>query len=186
MADRSGKAGTRYRVAALKSGTPTPFDLRPDAEVCAAIAQDLDLLGLRKLRFAGQIAPEGREGWRIDASLGATVVQACVATLAPVTTRIEEPVARSFLPEERLNEPGDGTEIETPEDDVEALPDVIDLREILTEALSLALPPYPRSPDAPEPEAPPPAADEAGERPNPFAALAGLRDKLAGDDDETP
>jgi hypothetical protein len=44
---------------------------------------------VRKLRFIGTLEPEGAQDWRLTADLGATVVQPCVVTLAPVTTRLE-------------------------------------------------------------------------------------------------
>ncbi|EPX83638.1 YceD family protein [Salipiger mucosus] len=185
MADRDDDTAThRLRVAALKAGRPTRFDYRPDDAARAALAERLELRGLRKARLAGEIAPEGRDGWRLKATLGATVTQSCVATLEPVSTRIDEPVERLYLPEAAFPSLDEGSETEVPEDDADPLPQVIDLRDVMTEALSLALPPYPRSPDAPEPEvaAEDDAPDAASERPNPFAQLAGLRDKLAEDD----
>jgi len=49
---RSGSAPERLRVAALRNNTPTTFDIRPDDEARAALASELGLLGLRKLRLA--------------------------------------------------------------------------------------------------------------------------------------
>jgi uncharacterized metal-binding protein YceD (DUF177 family) len=189
---RSGSAPERLRVAALRNNTPTTFDIRPDDEARAALASELGLLGLRKLRLAGEIRPEGRDSWRLVATLGATVTQPCVVTLAPVTTRIDEEIERLWRPDEDLSVAGEGSEIEVPDDDAEPLPDVIDLREVISEALSLALPLYPHAEGAAEAsgalaaEAEAEAAADAEERPNPFAALAGLKEKLdqdGGDDD---
>jgi len=163
-----------FRVVALTRHRAHPFALQPDAPARQALAGDLGLLALRKLVFAGRLEPEGRDGWRLEARLGATVVQPCVATGAPVTTRIETPVLRRYLP--GLAEP-QADEAEIPEDDsVEPLGPTIDPAEVMREALSLALPDYPRAAGAPEPAAPEPAADDSSdERPNPFAALARLR-----------
>ncbi|MBN9886596.1 YceD family protein [Salipiger abyssi] len=184
---RSGKSDDRLRVAALRNNAPTAFDIRPDEHQRAALADSLGLLALRKLRLAGEIRPEGRGSWRLVAELGATVTQPCVVTLDPVTTRIDESVERLWRPEEQIATPTEGSEIETPEDDADPLPNVIDLRAVMQESLTLALPLYPHSEGAaavatalaeeaaPEPE-------EA--RPNPFAALSGLRDKLASDKDD--
>lgn len=125
---------------------PVTFDLRPGPDELARLAADLDLLGLTKVRLSGRAAPAGR-GVDLDARLGATVVQPCSVTLAPVTTRIDEPVTRRYLP--GLPAPEPGSETEMPEDDsLEPLPDVIDLAEVLAEALALALPPFPRAPGA--------------------------------------
>lgn len=175
------------RVATLSQARGAAFDLRPEPAQCAALAGALGLIGLRKARFAGRIVAEPGGGWRLTATLGATVVQPCSVTLAPVTTRIDEPVARRYLPgyvdPAEAAEPDD--EIEVPEDvDTEALGTVIDPGAVLAEALALALPLYPRAPGAELGEA---AFTEPGkpalrdEDARPFAGLAHLRDKLKGD-----
>ena len=96
------------------------FELRPDEAARAETAKRLDLLALRKLTFAGQVTPTGARDLTLDAKLGATVVQPCVVTGEPVTTRIDVPVLRRYLAE--MEEP-EGDEVEMPEDDnAEPLP----------------------------------------------------------------
>ncbi len=164
------------RVAELPLRRPTRFHLRPDAGARRRIADDLGLNALRKLDFAGEVVPEGRRDWRLEGRLGATVVQSCVITVEPVTTRIEIEVTRRFLHD--LPEPTE-SEVEMPEDDtVEKLGAVIDPGMVMNEALALALPDYPRKPGAELPQADfaPPGADSLDDsRPNPFAALAALK-----------
>ena len=73
------------------------------------------------------------------------MIQTCVVTLDPVTTRIDQSVRRSFLPEaaERSAE----IVLSPDEDDeTEPLGERIDLGLVATEALALALPSYPRKP----------------------------------------
>ena len=79
----------------------------PDAAARGALAEELGLLDLRKLRLSGRITPDGDSGWRLDATLGATVVQPCVVTLQPVTTRIDEPspAATRAMPASRTRAP---------------------------------------------------------------------------------
>lgn len=186
---QSGSTPERLRVAALRTNQPTTFDLRPDEARRDALAAELGLLGLKKLRLAGEIRPEGRDAWRLEATIGATVTQPCVVTLAPVTTRIDEPVSRHWRPEEEFPSVPEGAEVEMTDDETDPLPGVIDLGAVMAEALSLALPLYPHAEGA---EAAAEALDEQAapdpedERPNPFAALAGLRDQLERDteDDE--
>lgn len=178
--DRAGpapKGAARLRLSALSPKTPTAFDIVPDPETLAALRDRLELSGLRKVRLAGQIAPEGRDDWRLEARLGATVVQPCAVTLEPVTTRIEEEVVRRYLAQ--WTEPQDA-EAEMPEDDTaEHRPEVVDLIAVLEEALALALPAFPRAPGAELEQtraAPPGAApleDTAEE--TPFAVLAELK-----------
>ena len=177
-------ATNRYRVADLPPNRPVAFDLRPDPQQTAALAQQLGLSGLRKLSFKGSLQAEGSRDWRLEAQLGATVTQPCVVTLAPVTTRLDEPVTRRFLT--HMPEPDDAEEVEMPEDEtIEPLGDVIDLGAVMAEALALALPLYPRAEGAELEET---VLTEPGKTPlrdediNPFAGLAALRDTLKKDD----
>lgn len=174
-------------VADLRRGSARRFMLDPDAAGRAALAQELGLVALRKLRFEGELAPEGKTGWRLQAKLGATVVQSCVVTLEPVTTRIDGPVTRLFLPQSEIEMPEPGSEVEVPEDDTtDPLGTVIPLGDIMAEALALALPAYPRKPDAElgsvqaAAEGVDPIRDEDLK---PFAALGALKAKLEGPDD---
>lgn len=182
-----GAAPPPLALARLSRAAPTPVLWVPDAAARAEIAAALDLLGLRKLRLAGALHPEGARDWRLEATLGATVVQPCVVTLAPVTTRIDAPVLRRYLaapPGPGPADPEAGGEVEMPEDDsIEALPDRLDLGAVLVEALALALPDYPRAEGAgigavqvAEPGVTP-MTDEAAK---PLAGLAALRDRIAG------
>ncbi|MDA5094318.1 DUF177 domain-containing protein [Aliiroseovarius sp. KMU-50] len=170
------------RVADLASNETTSFELIPTADQCRAIAADIDLPGLRKLRFTGTLSPLGKQDWKLDGHLGATVTQTCVVTLEPVTTRIEEDIKRHWIAGLVVNPEGD--EIEMPEDVTqEPLGDVIDLGDVAVEALALSLPLYPRAEGAELAEqnfakrGVTPMTDEAA---RPFAGLAGLRDKLSG------
>ncbi len=132
-----------FPVAGLNRRKPTRFALAPDAPARARLAEDLGIIGIDALRFAGEITPKGREDWDLTASMTATVVQACVATLAPVRSKLQETVLRRYLAD--MPEP-EADEIEMPEDDsAEALPRVIDAYAVMTEALVLALPPWPRA-----------------------------------------
>ena len=156
------------------------FALAPDAGARAALAGELGISAIRKLSFRGQIALSGKSDLLLQAELGATVVQPCVVTFEPVTTRIDEPVMRLYLAEMPNAAPGD--EVEMPEDDTaEPLPREIDLAAVMAEALTLALPLWPRAEGVDpvriavaEPGQDPMTDDDA----KPFAALRSLRDKL--------
>jgi uncharacterized metal-binding protein YceD (DUF177 family) len=174
---------TALRVADLSQTVATDFDLRPDAAVMQALAADLGLSGLRKLRFAGRIAAQGTRDWRLSGRLGATVVQTCVVTLDPVTTRIDTDVQRLFVA--GLTDP-QGDEAEMPEDDeIEALGAWIDPGAVMAEALALALPLYPRAKGAALGDAvftTPGQAPMRDEDTRPFAGLSGLREALKKDE----
>lgn len=164
----------KLRLAALPRQRPRALAMRPDAAARAALARDLGLRALRKLEFVGTLTAEGRAGWRLTARLGASVVQDCRVSGAPVVTRIDEAVTRRYLPD--LIEPA-GPETEMPEDvDVEPLRPEIDLGEVMREALALALPPFPRAPGVSLPGAgPEPETSATPDRPNPFAVLAAIK-----------
>tara|TARA_R110002073_G_scaffold70476_1_gene173983 strand:- start:17103 stop:17645 length:543 start_codon:yes stop_codon:yes gene_type:complete len=161
------------RVADLPNRAGIDFQITPDAPSRKALADRLDLVHLRKLTFSGGLRPEGRHDWRLEGVLGATVVQTCVITQVPVTTRIDTPVTRLFLRKIPVIE---AAETEMPDDDtVETLTPELDPGAVMAEALSIALPDYPRADGARIPDAySDPGSDE---RPNPFAALAALRGK---------
>lgn len=184
MTEDSKNTG-RFRVSTLKASLEHPFDIGPEPEDLTGIALELGLLDLRKLRFKGKIVPDGDADWRVEAALGATVVQPCVVTLEPVTTRIDERVTRRFL--RHMPKPTPETdEIEMPEDEtIEPLGEVIDLYAVLQEALALALPPYPKCPDAELKQtgfAAPGTTPLADDDVKPFAGLASLKRKLDGED----
>lgn len=178
----NGKSDTLLRLAALSQDKPWPFALTPDAGARTAVAARLGLNALRKLSFRGELRPEGKRDWVLEAVIGATVVQPCVVTLAPVTTRIDEPVTRRFLAD--MPDEPEGDEVEMPEDDTaEPLPEVLNLEQVMEEALALALPLYPRAEGADletaafaEPGITPMTDEEA----KPFAGLEGLKKRLEG------
>lgn len=169
------------RSATLATRKPTRFDLRPDPAARDWAAGRLGLLGLPSFRFKGELRPEGRKDFRLEGVLEAEVIQPCAVTLAPVTTRLSEPVRRLYLAD--WVEP-EGDEIEMPEDDTqEALPEVIDPGLVALEALELALPLYPRAEGAELEEAvfaAPGTAPLRDEDLRPFAGLAALKARLDG------
>lgn len=181
--DENGRpAGLVWTVADLPRRRNTRFDIVPDTASCAGIAAELGLDGLRKLRFRGALLPLGARDWRLDAQLGATVIQPCGVTLAPVTTRIEETIQRRFLSDPMDENTTPGAEIEMTADETdEPLGRLIDLHAVLLEALALALPAFPRADGVDlgaavfsEPGLAAMTDDDA----RPFAGLADLKAKL--------
>ncbi len=174
---------TSLRVADLPQNAPTPFELRPTGEALDAIKNELGLLGLRKLSFVGELQAQGKRDWALSGKLGATVIQPCVVTLEPVTTRIDVPVSRIYLAD--WSEP-DEPEFEIPEgDETEPLGPEIDPAVVMIEALSLALPQYPRKDGAELGQADytePGKQALTDEDVKPFAGLAGLRDAMKKDE----
>jgi len=178
---RTPPSPSALRTSELSPKGDNSFALRPDADTCRQIAAELGLDGLRKLSFSGKIVTQGAQDWRLEATLGATVVQPCVVTLEPVTTRIDAPVTRQFL---REFEVPSESEAEMPDDDtIEPLGTWIDPAQVMIEALALEVPDYPRK-DAAElgqmVYTKPGEAPMTDEDARPFAGLAALKDKLGG------
>ena len=141
----------------------------------AALAARFALVAIERLEVAAEVR---REGATVIAEglVTADVVQACVATAAPLPATVEEPFALRFVPELAADE-----EVELAETDLDTLSyagGAVDLGEAAAETLLLALDRFPRAPDAET------ALREAGvlgeEEAGPFAALKALRDKLGG------
>lgn len=170
---------TVWRVADLPQNAPTSFTLRPDTATLRQIQEELGLLGLRKLSFTGQITASGKKDWELRANLGATVVQPCVVTLEPVTTRLDTQVRRILLAE--WDDP-DEAEVEmTQDDEADQLGADIDVFAMMVEALALNLPEYPRADGAELGQlnvTEPGKAALTDEDVKPFAGLAELRDQL--------
>ena len=174
----------KLRVSGLNAHGITAFELHPTATQRKAIAKQLGLIDVRKLRFTGKLMPSGNADWRLTGELGATVAQSCVVSLTPINSRIDVPVSRLFVAKLPMSDdPDDEYEIaET--DESEPLGAYIDLSQVMAEALSLALPLYPKADDANlmtttfTEEGKTPMSDEAA---RPFAALMALRDKLEND-----
>ena len=171
-----------YTAAALLTHTRPILAEATEAER-AALAARLGLRAIEALRFEAATAHWRGPGLRIDMRLIASVEQECVVTLQPVRAEVDETVIRGYLPADRLAPPPEAVGKEIPiefdaeiDDSPELLTDVLDLGEVAAEALSLALDPFPRSPDADKALAA--AAGDAPEKP--FAALAALRDRLGG------
>lgn len=175
---------TALRVADLPQNRPTTFDLRPDAAALETLALELDIKGLRKLRFAGEVSTKGRRDWQLSATLGVTVLQDCVITLEPMTTRIDEKVQRFFISD--LSEPDDPEREMDADDRIEPLGATIDPRQIMAETLALLISPYPRKPGAELGESvysQPGVTPMRDEDTKPFAGLAALKSQLKSEGD---
>jgi uncharacterized metal-binding protein YceD (DUF177 family) len=152
-------------------------DIEADRAVRAAMAQ---LAGLREILSANaslDVTPAGSGRFHVAGRVRARIGQTCVVTLDPIENDIDEEVDLIFAPPEQIPELADLVD-EAVEDDAE-IPDppepiengVIDLGRLATDALFLAIDPYPRRSDAVF-EPPVEAADPEA---HPFAALKALK-----------
>ena len=97
----------------------------------------------------------------------------CQRCLKPVEVPLQ--VARKFL---FVHGEDAAAQLDTDtEDDVLAITRALDLRELIEDELLLAMPIVPRHDVCPEPLVPQTDAEPIEDKPNPFAALAGLKRK---------
>lgn len=150
------------------------FAIEAKPTECAAIARRLGLLELRSLKAEGALRPAAGGRWTLDGSLVAEVVQACVVTLEPVPARVEDAFDFAFAPMDE----DDDDEVDLSDADVEPLPadGILDLGEIVTQQLSLALDPFPRAPGA----GPGDHIEVEEEGPAKVAPFADLSERLRG------
>ncbi|MFN3388248.1 MAG: YceD family protein [Allosphingosinicella sp.] len=158
---------------------PRSIAIEAEAEEREALARRFGLLSIAALSAQASVSRAG-EAVVASGRLEAAVTQACVATGEPVEARIAEDFRIEFRPHP---ETGPEEEIELGEDELDVVfydSAAVDLGEAVAESLSLALDPYPRSPasEAALKEAGVKSEEEARAESSPFAALAGLKDKL--------
>lgn len=141
------------RVKHIGTGLPdggVAFRLQASDAERRAIAKRLELVTIDQFELTGQL----RRGPRativiVQGEIQAQVVQRCVVTFEPVAASLDIPFERYFSSDVQVA----GEEIIVAIDDEEPDPfdgEALDLGEIATEELALALDPYPRSPGADE------------------------------------
>ena len=158
------------RVVALYQITTRPFRQRIEAtaEECEKLARRFELLALRRLTAEVEVRRQSAELILLQAKFEAEFDQACAVTLEPVHGTVAEAFSLLYSPPA-----GDDAEIVLGVDEPAFEPldgQEIDIGEAVAQELSLALPVFPRHPDAV-------LEDMAAAEPleGPFGALARLR-----------
>ena len=139
-----------------------------------------EVAGLREILSASaslDVTPKGGGRVHVAGRVRARIGQTCVVSLDPIENDIDEAIDLIFAPPEQIPELADLVD-EAAESDVE-IPDppepiengMIDLGRVATDALFLAVDPYPRKPDVVF--EPPVIADDPED--HPFAALKALQ-----------
>jgi uncharacterized metal-binding protein YceD (DUF177 family) len=143
------------------------------------IAQALDLMACRSLTTEYAVAPTVGGHYRLSGRLHAEVSQACVVTLEPIDSTIEEVFEAVFWPQEHMPAPESGELVV--DDEPEREPIVagqIAVGRVVFESLAAAINPFPRKPDAVLDWQSPTTTNAPGGKPeNPFAVLANLKSK---------
>ena len=123
------------------------------------------------------VTPERGGRFHVVGRVRARIGQTCVVTLEEIENDIDEPVDLVFVPPEQM--PQMAALIDEAEDSDEEIPDppepiengLIDLGRVATDALFLAVDPYPRKPGAVFE----PVVETADPEDHPFAALKALK-----------
>lgn len=162
------------RIDTLGAG-PQALTVEADAGERAALAKRFGLVAVALLTAEVALSRTGEE-IRASGTLKGAVTQSCVASGAPVEAAVEAPFELSFRPQPTS---GGEEEIELGEGELDTVfyaGGSIDIGEAVAQTLLLNLDPYPRSPEAAA--ALKAAGVKSEEEAGPFAALAGLKDKL--------
>jgi uncharacterized metal-binding protein YceD (DUF177 family) len=145
----------------------------------AALRTRFDVLALDSLSAEFELE---RKGLVVTATgqLSADVVQACIASGAPVAALLSEPFDIRFMTQAAMET---DSEVELAAEDCDTVlydGKAIDIGEAVAQSLGIALDPYPRSVDAAKilRDAGVKSEEEAGAEAGPFAALAALKSKL--------
>lgn len=183
----TGSGPDPWRVPVTVAHVPDT-GLHRELEASAAERQAMaDLAGVREVLSAQadlEIVPKSGGRVQVTGHVRARVGQTCVVTLDPIESEIDEEIDLTFAPEaearrlaDLIEEGEDDKEPPEVADPPEAIVNgIIDLGRIATDALFLAIDPYPRKPGvvfeaevtAPDPED------------HPFAALKALQDNKQG------
>ena len=154
-------------------------DIEADPTVRDVVA---DMGGLREVRLAQasfDLTPMSGGRFHVAGRVRARIGQTCVVTLEEIENDIDEPVDLIFAPPEQI--PEMAALVDEAEESDEEVPDppepiengVIDLGRVATDALFLAVDPYPRKAGAVFE----PVVEAADPEDHPFAALKALQAK---------
>lgn len=158
------------RLAGLVSA-PFCQVIEASAEERRRLARRFDLVALDRLSATATLSRRDGGAILLEAVFEAGFTQECVVTLEPVAGALRQEFSLLYGP---VGEDQAEIELGLEESVFEPLTgDSIDIGEAVAQELSLALPEFPRHPEAPPPEAEDAAADEAIEPA--FAVLARLR-----------
>ncbi len=110
-----------------------------------ALARRFDLLSLERLEAEIRLKRVVGGMVRLTGHFVAQVVQACVISLEPVASTLEQNFSLLYGP----SEPGTAVMVDLETDDAEPFDgDAIDIGEAVAQHLALSLDPYPRAPGA--------------------------------------
>jgi uncharacterized metal-binding protein YceD (DUF177 family) len=176
MTDKADPWSVPVAVAQIPD-TGLHRDIEAGPATREAMAEVGDLREILSASASLDVTPERGGRFHVAGRVRARVGQTCVVTLDPIENDIDEEIDLIFAPPEQIPELSDL--VDDAAESSEEIPDppepivngIIDLGRVATDALFLAIDPYPRRPDAVF--EPPPVADDPED--HPFAALKALQ-----------
>jgi uncharacterized metal-binding protein YceD (DUF177 family) len=164
-------------VVAQLPDTGLHRDIEADPAARASMAE---VAGLREVLSASaslDVTPQSGGRVHVTGYVRARIGQTCVVTLDPIENDIDEPIDLVFAPPEQIPQLSDlvddaaESDVEIPDPPEPIVNGVIDLGRLATDAIFLAVDPYPRGPDAVFE----PLIEAADPEDHPFAALKALQ-----------
>jgi hypothetical protein len=152
-------------------------DIESDEAIRVAIADAGDLRAVISAQASFDVTPKSGGRYHVEGRVRARIGQTFVVTLEPMESEIDEPIDLIFAPPEQvphmadLVEEAEHSDGETPDSPEPIENGIIDLGKVATDALYLAVNPYPRKPDAVFE----PLVEAADPEDHPFAALKALK-----------
>lgn len=148
-------------------------------EQCTAIADALGLVSLDGLTFDYRLWRSGKDRFKLDGTLRASLVQTCVVSLEPIESEIMEEVNLDFWPADEvatLETPEHASEFEIDLEGPEPIEgDTIDIGQLTYETLASSIDPYPRKPGVEFDEKAGPGEGDENAGDSPFAVLRSLK-----------
>ena len=129
-------------------------DFEADGAARKAIAEAGGLREVLSASASLDVTPKSGGRIHVTGHVRARIGQTCVVTLDPIENEIDEPIDLVFAPPEQIPDLSDlvdeaaESETEIPDPPEPIINGVIDLGRLATDALFLAVDPYPRRPDA--------------------------------------
>jgi uncharacterized metal-binding protein YceD (DUF177 family) len=152
-------------------------DLEADQAIRNAVADVGDLREVLSVQASFDVTPKSGGRFHVAGHVRARIGQTCVVTLEEIESDIDEPIDLTFAPSEQipqmaaLVDEAEASDEETPDPPEPIENGIIDLGRVATDALYLAVDPYPRKPGAVFE----PVVEVADPEDHPFAALKALK-----------
>lgn len=167
------------------SSNPVSLAIEADEKECEGLARLWKVESVTSLKASVKTGRWKRDGLRISGTFVGELVQNCVVSLKPITTKIEDEFVSHFVPDTSKLARRDNLQNGEVIIDVDGpdIPDTfsgntIDIAVVVAEFAAMAIDPYPRDPEAEIEEKFQSGSSADDEAPSPFAALAAIKSEL--------